>query len=60
MTDHPTYGFVDVYPSLMHAFTHAPTLHVHYPKKTISIFDGLPNFKDLPSDYRGSGETHPE
>lgn len=60
MTDHPAFGFVDVYPSLMPDFTHVPTLHVNYAVKTISIADGLPKFKDLPSEYGGSGETLPE
>jgi len=60
MTEHPTYGFVDVYPSVIPGFVHVPELHVHYAHKTISVPDGLPKFKDLPSQYGGSGETLPE
>ncbi|MFQ5973585.1 MAG: GFA family protein [Alphaproteobacteria bacterium] len=60
MTDHPGFGLVDVYPSLMPDFTHVPTAHVFYERKTLSMKDGLPKFRDLPAEYGGSGETLPE
>lgn len=60
MTDHPGMGLVDVYANLLQAFAHQPTVHVHYGNKMFSVKDGLPKFKDLPSDFGGSGETLPE
>ncbi len=60
MTDHPGMNLVDVYTSVLHGFTHEPTLHVHYGNKTVSMKDGLPKFKDLPADFGGSDETLPE
>ncbi len=60
MTDHPGMKLVDVYASVLQGFTHAPTLHVHYGNKMVSLKDGLPKFKDLPADFGGSGEMLPE
>lgn len=60
MTEHPGFGLVDVYPSLMPDFTHAPAMHVNYASKTISMKDGLPKFQDMPAEQGGSGETLPE
>lgn len=60
MTDHPGMKLVDVYTGILDGFSEAPTLHVHYGSKTISMKDGLPKFKDLPSDFGGSGETLPD
>jgi hypothetical protein len=56
MTDHPTFGLVDVYPALMPGFRHEPTMHVHYVSRMISMPDGLPKFRDLPAEIGGSGE----
>lgn len=60
MTDHPGMGLVDIYASILQDFSFAPTAHVHYGKKTVSVTDGLPKFKDLPEEYGGSGEMLPE
>lgn len=60
MTDHPGMGLVDVYANLLQGFVHKPSIHVHYANKMFSVKDGLPKFKDLPSDFGGSGETLPE
>ena len=60
MTDHPGMKLVDVYASVIPGFTHEPALHVFYAEKTVSVKDGLPKFKDMPSDFGGSGETLPE
>ena len=60
MTDHPGMELVDVYANLLRAFAHEPSVHVHYASKMVSINDGLPKFKDLPTDFGGSGETLPE
>ncbi len=60
MTDHPGMKLVDVYTGILQGFSEKPTLHVHYGNKTISMKDGLPKFKDLPSDFGGSGDTLPD
>lgn len=60
MTDHPGMKLVDVYASVIQGFSHEPTLHVHYGNKMVSVKDGLPKFKDLPTDFGGSGEMLPE
>jgi hypothetical protein len=57
MTDHPGMKLVDVYAPLLQGFTHQPTVHVHYANKSVSVKDGLPKFKDLPSQFGGTGET---
>ncbi len=60
MTDHPGMKMVDVYAPLLQGFEHQPSVHVHYAYKTVSVKDGLPKFKDLPSQFGGSGETLPD
>ena len=60
MTDHPGMKMVDVYAVLLQGFKHQPTLHVHYGSKSVSVKDGLPKFKDMPSQFGGSGETLPD
>lgn len=57
MTDHPGMKLVDVYAPLLQGFSHQPTLHVHYANKSVSVKDGLPKFKDLPSQFGGTGES---
>jgi len=57
MTDHPELKLVDVYANLLKGYKHAPTLHVNYERRMLPVRDGLPKFKDLPSEFGGSGET---
>lgn len=59
-TDHPTMGLVDVYAALIPTLEFQPALHVHYAEKVLSVRDGLPKMKDMPSEMGGSGETLPE
>ena len=58
--DLPGLNFVEVYPNTVPDLVHEPTIHVHYGSKTISVHDGLPKFKDLPTDFGGSGEMLPD
>jgi hypothetical protein len=37
-----------------------PKLHTNYSEKIISIYDGLPKYKDFDPAVGGSGETLPE
>jgi hypothetical protein len=60
MTDHPGMKLVDVYANLLQNFIHKPTMHVHYQNRMVAVKDGFPKFKDLPSDFGGSGETMAE
>lgn len=60
MTDHPGMGLVDIYANVLQGFVHEPAVHVHYGHRMLSVRDGLPKYKDLPSDAGGSGETLPE
>ena len=57
MTDHPTFGLVDVYAATIPDLAFAPVLHVFYAEKVLPIHDGLPKMKDMPAEFGGSGET---
>jgi len=54
-TDHPTMGLVDVYAALLPQLTFEPGVHVHYQESVLSIRDGKPKLKDMPSEMGGSG-----
>ena len=57
MNDHTNgYGFIDVYGSLIENFTFVPTAHLNYESTIMRMKDGLPKFKDFPSEFGGSGE----
>lgn len=55
MTDHPTFGLVDVYAATIPGFAFKPALHVHYGETVLPIKDGLPKQKDMPAEMGGSG-----
>ena len=55
--DHSTtYGMMDVYGSVLKDFKFKPAFHVNYENCVLPIKDGLPKFKDFPTDLGGSGE----
>ena len=55
--DHSTtYGLMDVYGSILRNFKFEPAFHVNYENCILPIKDGLPKFKDFPTDFGGSGE----
>lgn len=60
MTDHPTFGLVDVYAATIPEFPYKPGLHVHYGESRLAIKDGLPKQKDMPKEMGGSGTLLPE
>jgi len=60
LTEHPTFGLVDVYAAVIPGFDYQPTLHVNYQEKVLSVRDGLPKFKDMPKELGGSGEMLPD
>jgi hypothetical protein len=60
ITEHPHIQMIDVYAATIPDFPFAPKMHVFYGEKVLSIKDGLPKNKDMPSVFGGSGETLPE
>lgn len=60
MTNHPPLGLVDVFSATIPTLNFAPGLHVNYQETVLRMQDGLPKFKDFPSDFGGSGETMAE
>jgi hypothetical protein len=60
MTDHPTFGLVDVYAATIPTFPFQPALHVHYGETVLHIKDGLPKQKDMPAEMGGSGTLLPD
>jgi uncharacterized protein (DUF924 family) len=59
-TAHPGWGLEGVYASILKDFKFEPALHVNYAEKMVQVKDGLPKFKDAPTDFGGSGEMLPE
>lgn len=60
MTYHPPFELTDVYAAILPDLQYKPEVHIFYGERALSIPDGLPKFKDLPSEMGGSGETLPE
>jgi hypothetical protein len=60
MTDHPTFGLIDVYAATIPSVTFAPAVHVNYAETVLRMRDGLPKLKDFPAELGGSGESVPE
>jgi len=59
-TDHPLWGVVDVYAASIPSYPYQAALHVNYQETRLRMKDGLPKFKDMPSEMGGSGVTLPE
>jgi hypothetical protein len=60
MTDHPTFGLIDVYAATIPTLDFKPALHVNYSEAVLRIRDGLPKLKDFPKELGGSGQAVPE
>lgn len=60
MTDHPTFGLIDVYAATIPSLAFRPALHVNYAETVLPMRDGLPKLKDFPKELGGSGEVVPE
>ena len=60
MTRHPTLGVVDIFSASLPDLAFAPGLHINYAETVLPMKDGLPKFKDFPTDFGGSGDTIPE
>jgi len=60
LTEHPTFGLIDVFAATIPEFPFQPGLHVHYGEVVLHIKDGLPKQKDMPKEMGGSGTLLPE
>ena len=56
MSDHPGDDFIDVFAAILPTLVFQPEMHVHCGESVLSVKDDLPKFKDLPSEFGGSGE----
>jgi hypothetical protein len=57
MTDHPTFGLVDVFASTIPSLDFKAGVHVNYGETVLRIRDGLPKLKDFPAELGGSGQA---
>ena len=55
-TEHPEMGLVDIPAAVIENFNFSPAFHVHYRESVQPIHDGLPKFRELPTEAGGSGE----
>lgn len=60
MTNHPGLGVVDVFAATLPTLAFEPGLHINYQETVLPMRDGLPKFRDFPSDFGGTGEEMPE
>jgi hypothetical protein len=60
MTNHPTFGVVDVFAATLPTLAFKPGLHINYAESVLPMKDGLPKFKDFPAAFGGSDEKVPE
>jgi hypothetical protein len=56
MTNHPPLGLVDVFAATLPTLKFNPGVHVNYAETVLPMRDGLPKFKDFPTEFGGSGE----
>jgi hypothetical protein len=57
MTNHPTFGLVDVFAATIPTLAFVPGVHVNYAETVLPMRDGLPKLKDFPKELGGSGEA---
>jgi hypothetical protein len=57
LSDHPTFGLVDVYAAVLREFPFEPGVHIHYGETILRIRDGAPKLKDLPKELGGTGQA---
>lgn len=57
MTNHPTFGLVDVYAATIPTLPFQPGVHVNYAETVLPMRDGVPKLKDFPAELGGSGEV---
>lgn len=55
LTEHPSWGVVDVYAATIPDLKFEPMLHVNYDSSVLPMRDGLPKQRDFPAEMGGSG-----
>lgn len=55
LTEHPTWGVVDVYAAVIPKLAFKPSVHVNYQESVLHMKDGLPKQRDVPAEMGGSG-----
>jgi hypothetical protein len=55
LSEHPSFGLIDVYAATLPELPFLPSLHVYYAETVLPIRDGLPKQKDMPKEMGGSG-----
>ena len=60
MTNHPTFGLIDVYAATIPSLRFIPGVHVNYAETVLPMRDGLPKLKDFPAELGGSGKMVPD
>jgi len=55
MTEHPQWGLIDVFASLLPTLEFEPGVHVNYSETVLRLQDGLPKLHDFPAELGGSG-----
>ena len=56
MVSHPPFGLVDVFHATIPTLDFKPGVHVNYQETVLPMKDGLPKFKDFPTEFGGTGE----
>lgn len=56
MTNHPTFGLVDVFAATIPTLDFKPAVHVNYAETVLPMRDGLPKLRDFPAELGGSGQ----
>ena len=59
-TEHPGFGFTDVYAAAFRDLDFRPALHLNYAESVLRIADGLPKFRDFPVEAGGTGQLMSE
>ena len=57
MSELPSFGVTDVYPSVLPSVRFRPSVHLNYAETVLRIPDGLLKLKDFPAEAGGSGEV---
>ena len=60
MISHPDFGLFDVFAATIPTLDFVPSVHVNYSETVLPMRDGLPKYRDFPSEFGGSGELLPE
>ncbi|MCP5055827.1 MAG: hypothetical protein GY937_03775 [bacterium] len=60
MIHHPDFGMYDVFAATLPTLEFVPSVHVNYSETVLPMRDGLPKFRDFPSEMGGSGELAAE